>query len=81
MSRAPGRTRPRGGRSSTTRRTDGRTPYARLFEMALLELERARRDREKEAARRKLDEIETRLREIEQVIDARRGEFHLGRKP
>ena len=72
--------RARSRRSTMTRRSDGGTPYARHLEIALLELERTRRDQERKAARRKLDAIESRLREIEDVISARQRELQLVQK-
>jgi hypothetical protein len=45
--------------------------YLQTFQLAVLELERARRQQERTAARQRLDDIETRLAEIEALLRAK----------
>ncbi|MCF7993207.1 MAG: hypothetical protein K9M02_22465, partial [Thiohalocapsa sp.] len=46
-----------------------RQGYAAYFEMGALELERMRRSQEREAAQRRIDEIDRRIAEIDAQMD------------
>jgi hypothetical protein len=51
--------------------------HVHMFQLAALELERTRRDREKQAALRRLADLETRLGEIEALMTSRRDALGL----
>ena len=58
-------------RSSVTA-TKRRERHIAHFELGVLELERTRREQERQAAQRKLDQVDVRLRQIERQIRERR---------
>jgi hypothetical protein len=62
----------RGHQRSSVTATRRRERHIAHFELGVLELERTRREQERQGARRKLDQVEARLRQIDRSIRERR---------